>query len=1039
MRAYVIKYAIDNGGAGAYNLISTCKEIIMKPHYADVNVTEINAIRRYASGFPIDADGNEKTVCLDGKWKFAFCKNPSEIPSGYEKDGADLSAFGEIKVPSEWQIEGYDVPIYTNYIYPYALEQTNLFKVPRIKDELNTVGCYVTYFDVKKTDDRVFVRFDGINSCADVYVNGSFVGYSEDTFDFQEYEITDFVKEGRNKLAVTVYRYCTGSYLEDQDMWRLSGIFRSVHLIRKPRVQIADFRCLCRLNDTFDSAEFETEVKLSAVGARLDDGNISVVLSREGKEVARLNAKAQLVDGEQKRVYLKTVVDKPLLWSHEKPDLYDVRVELGEGGTFIDRRECRFGFRKIEIAPMKNGRGPFILLNGKPIKLCGVNRHEFHPEYGHAVPEELIKKDLLLCKANNITAIRTSHYPNSDAFYSLCDELGILVMSETNLETHGLARWIPAGDPKWTASCLQRACNMVNRLKNHACIISWSLGNEAGYGSNFVRMRDAIKELDDTRFIHYHPDQTGKVGEVLSGMYVKMEDTEAIALNKTFRHCAAFWATFGTRYTPDMYKDLPFIECEYAHCMGNSLGNFSDYWDMFKKYDRLSGGFIWDFADQTILREENGVKKWLYGGDFGDKPNAGKFAFNGIVRGDRSPNPALYEVKHQYRQVDFSYKDGRLTILNRYRFTDLSEFDAAYIVSAEGEMIREGKLAVAGAPDSVTEYDIPEVELPQGKECVLDVKLMLKKDEPYAEKGHVVASEQFVLSCYDFTTKEVAKGASLTRSKTGAQIKCGDTVYDITNTGTINSIKRKGEELLSSPIMPNFFRATIDNDSMPHVPDFVGKYILMLYKYRSAQKHLKGRLVRIEEKDGRVVAEVRWSMPLIRSLRTKYTFGADGVRLEMDVRPWFALERYGFTFRLAEGLEGLSFYGKGPHENYCDRATAATLGVYEGKAADFIHDYLVPQENGNHTGVRYAEIGGKSGIKLTAENAPFEMTVHPYTCETLFKAKHLHELERENALTVCVDGRQRGVGGDVPAIASLKPQYKIKGGKEYSFSVMLKV
>lgn len=1011
----------------------------MKPHYADVKVTEINAIRRYASGFPIDENGKETAVCLDGKWKFAFCKNPSEIPVGYEKEGADLSSFGEIKVPSEWQIEGFDTPIYTNYIYPYALEQTNLLNVPHIKDKLNTVGCYATTFNVKKTDERVFIHFGGINSCADIYVNGKFVGYSEDTFDFQEYEITDLVREGENKLAATVYRYCTGSYLEDQDMWRLSGIFRSVYLIYKPRTQIADFSCLCRLNQDFTAAEFETKVKLSCVGKKLENGKVTVSLTKNGKAVAKLVKQADVADGEQNWLTLSETVENPALWSHEKPELYDVEVTLEAEGKTVDRRRCRFGFRKVEIAPMKDGRGPFILLNGKPIKICGVNRHEFHPEYGHAVPEELIKSDLLLCKANNITAIRTSHYPNSEAFYRLCDELGILVMSETNLETHGLARWIPAGDPKWTAACIARACNMVNRLKNHPCIISWSLGNEAGYGSNFVRMRDAIKELDDTRFIHYHPDQTGKVGEVLSGMYVKMEDTETIAKNKTFMHCAALWAIFGTRYTPDMYKDLPFIECEYAHCMGNSLGNFSDYWDMFKKYDRLSGGFIWDFADQTILRRENGVDKWLYGGDFGDKPNAGRFAFNGIVRGDRSPNPALYEVKHQYRQVDFSYKDGKLTALNRYRFTDLDEFDAVYRISAEGETVKEGTLKLKGAPDSVTEYDIPVGKLPEGKECVLDVELRLKNDEPYAKKGHVVASEQFVLSQYDFNGAPLAKGAKCARIKKGAEITCGNVKYTVANTGAINSIVKDGKEILSSPLVPNFFRATIDNDSMPHVPGFVGKYFLLLYKWRNAQKGLKGRITRIEEKDGLVTVNVRWHMRWLKLLTTAYTFGADGVKLAMDVSAWAPMERYGFTFALAEGADGVKFYGKGPHENYCDRATAATLGVYEGKAEDFIHDYLVPQENGNHTQIRYASVGGENGVKITADGAPFEMTVHPYTCDELFKAQHLHELKKENRLTVCIDGAQRGVGGDIPAIASLKPKYKIPALKKHSFAIRLEV
>lgn len=1011
----------------------------MKPHYADVKVTEINAIRRYASGFPLDKDGKETVVCLDGNWKFKFCNTPSEIPVGYEKEGADLSSFGEIKVPSEWQIEGYDKPIYTNYIYPYALEQNNLLRVPHIKDKYNTVGCYATTFNVEKNGKRVFIQFGGINSCADIYVNGKFVGYSEDTFDFQEYEITDLVKEGENKLAATVYRYCTGSYLEDQDMWRLSGIFRSVYLIYKPKAQIADYFSLCRLNDTFDSAEFVVEAKIASVGKALENGKVTVTLSRKGEVVKEMSSEISLKDGEQKKVTLKTVVDKPELWSHEKPELYDVEVRLTDGNEFEDCRKSRFGFRKIEIAPMKNGRGPFILLNGMPIKICGVNRHEFHPEYGHAVPEELIRSDLLLCKANNITAIRTSHYPNSEAFYRLCDELGILVMCETNLETHGLARWIPAGDPKWTASCLQRACNMVNRLKNHSCIISWSLGNEAGYGSNFVRMRDAVKELDDTRFIHYHPDQTGKVGEVLSGMYVKMEDTETIAKNKTFMHCAAFWAVFGTRYTPDMYKDLPFIECEYAHCMGNSLGNFSDYWDMFKKYDRLSGGFIWDFADQAILRRENGVEKWLYGGDFGDKPNAGRFAFNGIVRGDRSPNPALYEVKHQYRQVDFTYKDGKLSALNRYRFTDLSEFDLEYTITAEGQVVGKGSLKPQGAPDSVTEYDIPSVAMPDGKECVLDVELKLKKDEPYAKKGHVVASAQFIVKPYDFKAAVLSGGAKVKKEKKSVSIACGDTVYTIANTGTINSIKKNGKELLTAPLRPNFFRATIDNDSLPQVPEFVVKYILLLYKFRNAQKKLRGRVVKVQEKDGIVTVDARWSMRWLSSLKTRYTFGADGVKLDMKVKSWVPLERYGFTFRTAEGVDGVKFYGKGPHENYCDRATAATLGVYEGKAEDFIHDYLVPQENGNHTAVRYAEIGGKDGFKLAAQNAPFEMTVHPYTCEELFEAKHLHELKKSKELTVCIDGRQRGVGGDIPAIASLKPQYKIPAFKEHSFSVLLKI
>lgn len=999
-----------------------------------------NALRRYASGFPYCEDGKSSEVCLDGDWKFAFCENVYAIPEGYEKEGADLSSFSTIKVPSNWQIQGYDTPIYTNYTYTYALAQFNLAAVPKVKDKKNSVGCYVTEFDVEDNGKDVFIRIGGANSLAKVYVNGNYVGFSEDTFNPQEYDVTKYVKPGKNKLAVTVYRYCMGSYLEDQDMWRISGIFRSVYLIYKPGAEIFDYYTRCELSDDYKSAKFIADVCLKTNSKPLDAADITVELSKNGKIVA--TAKCEGITqqlGKENTYTLTADVKNPLLWSHEKPELYDVTVTLNEAGKFADCRKSRFGFRKIEIVPLKDGKGPFITLNGMPIKICGVNRHEFHPDHGHAVPAELIKKDLLLCKANNITAIRNSHYPNQDVFYDYCDELGILVMAENNLETHGLARFIPASNPKWTDRCVSRVENMVNRLKNHACIISWSLGNEAGYGENFVKMKEAVLAKDKTRFIHYHPDESAKVGDVLSGMYVKMEDTEDIAKNKPFMHCPALWKVAGTRYTSDMYKDLPFIECEYAHCMGNSLGNFSDYWDMFKKYDRLSGGFIWDFADQAIKRTVNGVDEWCYGGDFGDKPNAGHFAFNGIVRGDRSPNPALYEVKHQYRQVDFALKDGKLEVKNRYRFTNLDEFAMSVVISAEGEKITEISIAPSGEPDSVTYYELPEVKYPEGKEVVADVYLTLKKDEPYAKKGHVVASEQFVLKEYGYKLPKLEKGVKTSKIRGGAVIECGDVKYTLTNTGIIKSIVKDGRELLSSPILPNFCRAAIDNDALPQVPSFVANVILGLAKFRATRKCLAPITASVKEKDGVVKVETSWFMPFMWSLKTAYTFyGSGEVKLDMEVTPMACLERFGFTFGLAKGMDGVSFYGKGPHENYCDRATSAKLGLYEGDARSFIHDYLFPQENGNHTGIRYATLGGDDGMRINAVNAPFEMTVHPYTMEQLHKAQHLHELKYDDTLTVCIDGKQRGVGGDVPAMACIKDKYKIKANKKHSFSVLLR-
>ena len=999
----------------------------------------INSVKRYASGFPLDAKGAPTAVCLDGMWKFKFVPTVKQIPHGYEAEGASLSGFGEIKVPSEWQIEGFDKPIYTNYMYPYALAQFNVLAIPHVKDRKNSAGCYVTEFEYDGLDKDVFLRFEGINSCGDIYVNGKFVGYSEDTFSPQEYDITSLVRKGRNKLAVTVYRYCTGSYLEDQDMWRLSGIFRSVWLILKPHVEIADAFALSKLSDDYSDARFSLTVtlasRLSAPAAR----RIKAVLSKDGKTVAEMTSSAEVPAGGSVDVAFESEVKDVALWSDEFPNLYRVEIELSDNDGIADRRAFDFGFREVRIQGMKDGRGPFILLNGKPIKIYGVNRHEFHPDYGHAVPRDLIEKDLLLCKANNITAVRNSHYPNCDAFYELCDKLGILVMAETNLETHGLAMFIPKSSKKWVKQCVYRAMNMVERLKNHPCIISWSLGNEAGFGKDFAVMREEVLKRDTSRFIHYEPDQSGKVGDVLSEMYSHVEKMPVIGENRPMRHCYALWAPIGNKYTPEMYRDLPFIQCEYAHCMGNSLGNFSDYWDMFRKYDRLAGGFIWDFADQAIHRKIDGKDAWLYGGDFGDKPNAGRFAFNGIVRGDRSPNPALFEVKHQYAKAGFEYKDGKLYVTNRHNFTDLNAFAFETDISAEGKVLASAKAKIDCAPGQTALCPVPEAALPENKEVVLNVRMITVKDEPFAPAGHIAASDQFVIKGFDFSAPEAVKGASLATFGDGYTVTAGGTVYTLSKGGLIVSAKKDGKEMLSAPLSPNFTRAAIDNDALPQVPSIISTIFMGKGKFRRAQKRLHATRVNVREKDGTVIADVAWSMPHVKRISTRYVFGGDGtLDVSMTVAPSCSMERYGFTWKLAKGIDGVTLYGKGPHENYCDRATGAMLGIWKGSAEEMIHDYHYPQENGNRTGIRYASVGSDRKITLRAVDKPFEMTVHPYTCEMLENAQHSYELGREDSLTVCVDGKQRGVGGDTPAMACTKPQYDILPGKEYSLRFTLK-
>ena len=1009
-------------------------------NFAKLSVYNVNSLKRSAAGFPLDKDGKSTAVCLDGKWKFKFVPSIDRIPQGYEADGVAPAGFDEIDVPSEWQIKGFDTPIYTNYMYPYALAQFNLLAVPKVKERKTSAGCYVTEFEFDGADRDVFLRFDGINCCGDIYVNGKFVGYSEDTFSPQEYDITSVVRKGSNKLAVTVYRYCTGSYLEDQDMWRLSGIFRSVWLIAKPHTEVIDCFSLSTLKNDYKDADFETTVTLAS---RKDEGasyEVKLTLTDGDKVVAELSETVGKLAVGNKDVKLTAALKDVKLWSDEYPNLYRVRIILLADGKEVDRREYDFGFREVRIQGMKDGRGPFILLNGRPIKIYGVNRHEFHPYHGHAVPHELIEKDLLLCKANNITAIRNSHYPNCDAFYEMCDRIGILVMAETNLESHGLAAFLPASSKKWVDQCVYRAMNMVERLKNHPCIISWSLGNEAGFGKDFFVMREAILARDTSRFIHYEPDQSGKVGDVLSEMYSHVEKMPIIGENKPMRHCLALWSPLGSKYTPDMYRDLPFIQCEYAHCMGNALGDFSDYWDMFRKYDRLAGGFIWDFADQAIHREIDGKDAWLYGGDFGDKPNAGRFAFNGIVRGDRSPNPALYEVKYQYAKAGFEYEDGKLTVTNRHNFTDLDEYETVVSYVAEGEELASKTSVVKCAPGEKAQVPLPEkCDFPEGKEVVLNVRLLTTKDMPYAKAGHVAATGQFVVKPFDFSAPVFTKGVQCTSVSGGWTITAGDVSYSLGSNGYITSAVAGGKELLSAPIRPNFARATIDNDALPQVPSIISTLFMGKDKGIRAQKRLRAKSVNVFENDGVVTAEICWSMPHTKHLKTTYTFSGDGsVRLAMSLNVKCSMERYGFTFRLAEGIDGVLLYGKGPHENYCDRATGAELGVWSGKAEEMIHDYLYPQENGNHTGVRYATIGDKEGVTLRAVGKPFEMTVHPYTYEMLQNAQHLHELGRENALTVCVDGKQRGVGGDTPAMACTKPQYDILPGKIHTLDFTLK-
>lgn len=996
----------------------------MQKYWLDKTISSINTLKP-SSLSPTEA--NEFLYKkLSGVWKFKFFESVNDFKEEMLKADFDTSALDDIQVPSNWQLKGYDIPIYTNITYPHPISKK--YSKPFIDDNENPCGFYSTTFNLDRVDYKLKLEFGGVNSCCLIYLNGEFVGYNEDSFDIHTYDITNFAKVGNNVLSVLVVRYCTGSYLEDQDMWRLSGIFRDVCIYEEPIAYFDDIFVYSNLEKNMQIADLWIETALNGQYAGL-----SAFVS-----IPELGIKQQFLTEKNYKFSIENITNFKL-WSHETPNLYDIIFTLENENEIIDKRTISFGFRKIEIMTDDHTKQPYLALNGKAFKICGVNRHEFHPEYGHAVPEYLIDEDLKLIKRNNITSIRTSHYPNQRYFYKRCDELGILVMSENNLETHGAAKVIPRNNKLWTDNITERMSRMVITHRNHPSIIFWSLGNESGVGKAFVACKKAALFLDNTRLIHYEPMH--QVSDVLSQMYTSQSMMQHIADNKGMRHSRALWNNgLGYRLTPRDYKNKPYILCEYAHCMGNSLGNFVDYWKDFEKNPRLCGGYIWDFADQSIKRIVDGVTEWTMGGDWGDKPNDGEFAFNGIVRADRSPNPALYEVKKVYARIFTRLEGKTLVITNKYSFIDLSNFTLTVSSVVNGEMIDNRQLEIPLTnPQLESRVHIPDEFFEHDGELCINVSFAYRENTPFANKGDVAAYNQFVVN---FQLPKIAT------SDAKPKFKVFKNHYEVLGTAfkyvfdrkkhEFSSIVFNNTEILNKPLRPQFWRAFTNNDGYPSFNGISLSSLLFLKRFRWANKHLKPISSKLKENENSVSISTLWTMPFVSRLKTTYTITDDGkIKVHMSFYALTNIMRYGLTFELPEGFDNIEYYGAGPNEAYIDRKAATVLGIYSGQAEDMIHNYLFPQENGNRVDVRYIKIGKNIKVNIRAINKLLEVSVHPYTIEELDKARHLHELKMHKTLTVNIDGGQRGVGGDVPCCSWLKPQYRLKFGKTYSVDFLM--
>ena len=967
---------------------------------------------------------------LNGIWKFHYARNYGSAIPGFEKADYCCKDWDDIRVPAHIQMEGYDAPQYANVQYPWeGHEDIHPGEIP---EHFNPVASYVKYFEVPEEmqGKRLFISFQGAESGIALWLNGQFVGYSEDSFTPSEFELTEYVKEGENKLAAQVFKWTASSWCEDQDFYRFSGIYRDVYLYTVPEVHVYDLQIRAIPDETLSTAALE--IGTDTWGK----GTVKITLSKDGETVIE-DKKA--LDGEE--IYSWKVED-PVRWSAEDPQLYDLVLEVyNEAGELQEVVPQKVGFRRFE---MKDG---IMTLNGKRIVFKGVNRHEFSSVSGRHVSEEELRKDLKTMKQNNINAIRTCHYPDASLIYQLCDEYGIYMIDETNLESHGswdVAEFtkdytyvVPHDKPEWRDMMLDRANSMYQRDKNHAAILIWSCGNESFGGKDIFEMSQFFHKEDPTRLVHYeglcHDRRYNDTSDMESQMYPSVEAIKEFLAKDSSK---------------------PFICCEYTHAMGNSCGAMHKYTDLTDTEPKYQGGFIWDYIDQSIYKKDRYGKEFqAYGGDFGERPTDYNFSGNGIAYGgNRDASPKMQEVKFNYQNITAEVSADSVKVINKNLFVSTDIFDCKVTVAKNGKVIHKASLATAVAPLSEETYVLPLAKEEKPGEYTVTVSFHLKEDKAWAEAGHEVAFGQYVYQVEE-PKKTCPEGVKVIRSTHNIGVRGAhfEVLFSVLNGGLV-SYKYAGKEMIGAIPKPNFWRAPTDNDCGNLMGMRYGQWKLasMYLSHKDFRKGPYGpsNMPEVEVNEKSVKVAYTYIMPTTPTSECKLSyevFGDGRVKTTLTYDPVKELgdmPEFGVIFKFNADYDRVEWYGLGEAETYADRKKGAKLGIYANKVADNIARYMVPQECGAKEEVRWAKVTDRKGrgmlFEMDENNGPMMFSALPYTPHEMENAMHPYELPEVHYTVVRVAKDQMGIGGDDSWGARTHEEYLLKTDKKMEFSFVFK-